>query len=73
MVTEQREPEAPAVPKMYTPAEIAAIFAVDVRTVRRWIEAGEIVAIKLPGGHWRIEESEVERLRVEGRAAARGS
>lgn len=51
--------------RQYTPAEVADLFGCDERTVRRWIERREITAIQLPGRHWRIAASEVERIRRE--------
>src|SRR5262245_12969624 len=50
----------------YIPSEVASIFRTDVRTIRRWIEDGLIEALKLPGGHWRIAKSEIERIQREG-------
>lgn len=31
-------------------------------TIRRWIRAGKLAAIKTPGGHWRIGEASVNAL-----------
>lgn len=69
MTTEMTEP------KYLTVAEVAARLRVSTRTVHRWIRAGTIAAIPLPGGQerrmWRIEEAEVERLsrgNVDGKA-----
>ena len=49
--------------KHWTPEEIAEILKVHVVTVRRWIAAGQLGAIRLPGGGYRIPAIEVERLR----------
>ena len=49
--------------KHWTPEEIAEIFKVYVVTVRRWIAAGKLDAIRLPGGGYRISAIEVDRLR----------
>ncbi len=47
---------------LLTPAEVAALFRVDPKTVSRWAEAGKITAIRTPGGHRRYHEAEVRRL-----------
>ena len=48
--------------KHWTPEEIAEILRVHVVTVRRWIAAGQLGAIRLPGGGYRIPQSELDRL-----------
>jgi len=48
--------------KHWTPEEIAGIFRVHVVTVRRWIAAGQLGAIRLPGGGYRIPQAEFDRL-----------
>lgn len=50
---------------LLTPAEVAAIFRVDPRTVTRWARAGRISRVLTPGGHGRFRESEVRAL-LEG-------
>jgi len=40
--------------RLVTPAEAAAYYQVDARTVRRWARHGLIPAQKTPGGQWRI-------------------
>jgi excisionase family DNA binding protein len=42
------EPEA-----LLTPAEVAALFRVDPKTVTRWAKAGKLSAIRTLGGHRR--------------------
>ena len=46
-----------------TPAEVAALFRVDPKTVTRWAKAGKLTAIRTLGGHRRYDESEVRALR----------
>jgi excisionase family DNA binding protein len=46
------------------PAEVAALLGVNAKTVKRWIRAGKLDAIKTPGGHWRIPTESVERLKT---------
>jgi excisionase family DNA binding protein len=55
--------------EMLTVPEVAEHLRVTIETVRRWIRAGRIHAIK-PGGPrsgWRIERSELERFVEEQR------
>jgi excisionase family DNA binding protein len=47
---------------LLTPAEVAAIFRVDPKTVTRWAAAGRITSIRTPGGHRRFRESEVRSM-----------
>ena len=57
MEAHQREPEA-----LLTPAEVAALFRVDPKTVTRWAKAGKLSAIRTLGGHRRYRAAEVEAL-----------
>jgi excisionase family DNA binding protein len=47
---------------LLTPAEVAAIFRVDPKTVTRWAKAGKLTAIRTLGGHRRYRESEIRAL-----------
>jgi excisionase family DNA binding protein len=47
---------------LLTPAEVAAIFRVDPKTVTRWARDGRIGSIRTVGGHRRYRESEVQAL-----------
>jgi excisionase family DNA binding protein len=47
---------------LLTPAEVAALFRVDPKTVTRWAKAGKLSAIRTLGGHRRYKESEVKSL-----------
>ena len=47
---------------LLTPAEVAAMFRVDPKTVTRWAQAGKLNAIRTLGGHRRYRESEVREL-----------
>ena len=42
--------------------EVAEILHVRIETVRRYIQQGAIVAIALPGGDYRIAESELAKI-----------
>lgn len=54
---------------LLTPAEVAAMFRVDPKTVTRWAKAGKLSSIRTLGGHRRYLESEVKAL-LEGIANA---
>lgn len=45
----------------YTPQEVAETLAVTPRTVRTWIDQGELKAVKLHR-QWRIPASEIRRI-----------
>lgn len=50
---------------LLTPAEVAALFRVDPKTVTRWAKAGKLSSIRTLGGHRRYRREEVERF-LEG-------
>ena len=47
---------------LLTPAEVAALFRVDPKTVTRWANSGKLTSIRTLGGHRRYLESEVRSL-----------
>jgi excisionase family DNA binding protein len=47
---------------LLTPAEVAAMFRVDPKTVTRWAKAGKLTSIRTLGGHRRYRETEVREL-----------
>lgn len=47
---------------LLTPAEVAALFRVDPKTVTRWAKAGKLTSIRTLGGHRRYRSSEVQAL-----------
>jgi excisionase family DNA binding protein len=55
-MTAKREPE------LLTPAEVAALFRVDPKTVTRWAKAGKIASIRTLGGHRRYHADEIRAL-----------
>jgi excisionase family DNA binding protein len=55
-MAEQNVPDA-----LLTPAEVAALFRVNPKTVTRWARAGKITAIRTLGGHRRFRASEIKR------------
>jgi excisionase family DNA binding protein len=48
--------------KLLTTSAAADALGVTAQTIRRWIEAGQIKAVALPSGHFRIPQSEIDRL-----------
>ena len=51
----------PSADALLTPAEVAALFRVNPKTVTRWARAGKITAIRTLGGHRRFRASEIRR------------
>ena len=47
---------------LLTPAEVAALFRVDPKTILRWAKAGKIPSMRTPGGHHRYQSSDVHAL-----------
>src|SRR3954470_23405055 len=47
---------------LLTPAEVAAMFRVDPKTVTRWAKSGKLSSIRTLGGHRRYRETEVREL-----------
>ena len=47
---------------LLTPAEVAALFHVDPKTVTRWAMLGKLPSLRTLGGHRRYRESEVRNL-----------
>ena len=57
----ERMAEAAHPDALLTPAEVAALFRVNPKTVTRWARAGKITAIRTLGGHRRFRASEIRR------------
>ena len=49
--------------KDLTVEEVAALCRVHITTVRRWIAQGQLEAIRLPGGTYRVTADAVDQLR----------
>lgn len=47
---------------LLTPAEVAAMFRVDAKTVTRWAKLGKLPHTKTLGGHRRYPAAAVEKL-----------
>lgn len=52
--------------RMLTPAQVAAMCAVDPRTVSRWAKTGLLPCARTPGGHRRFRESVIRAMLREG-------
>jgi excisionase family DNA binding protein len=48
--------------ELLTPAEVAAMFRVDPKTVTRWAKQGKLTSIRTLGGHRRYRASEIRKL-----------
>jgi excisionase family DNA binding protein len=59
----------PETERLLTPAEVAAMFRVDPKTVTRWARDGKLTAVRTLGGHRRYLESEVLALLRAARSA----
>ena len=46
---------------LLTPAEVAALFRVNPKTVTRWARAGKLTAVRTLGGHRRFHAAEIRR------------
>jgi excisionase family DNA binding protein len=52
-------PDAVPPDRLLTPAEVAALFRVDPKTVTRWAQQGKLHSIRTLGGHRRYPEAEI--------------
>lgn len=59
--------------QIYTLQEVAEILKVNVRTIHRYLESGQLEAIKMGGRQWRVTKEALERfLYGEREAGASG-
>lgn len=58
--------------RLLKPAEVAALFRVDPKTVTRWAKQGRVSAVMTPGGHRRYRETEIRAL-LEGLTTERAA
>jgi excisionase family DNA binding protein len=52
-------------PRMMTPAQVAAMFEVNPKTVTRWANEKKLSSTRTMGGHRRYYEAEVQQLLAE--------
>lgn len=43
-----------------TPAQLAETWGISLRTVQRYLQTGQVKAIRLPGGHYRIRAEDAD-------------
>ncbi|TAK70217.1 MAG: helix-turn-helix domain-containing protein [Actinomycetota bacterium] len=65
-------PQRPGATDLLTPAEVAALFRVDPKTVTRWAKSGKLTSIRTLGGHRRYRSSEVYSLLAGAGSAGPG-
>jgi len=53
--------------ELLTTSEAARRFRVGRSTITRWIRLGQLSAIRIPSGHWRVRKSDVEKVLREDR------
>lgn len=53
-------PEIPEAEPLMMTGEVAALFRVDPKTVRRWVDRGLLPVLRTPGGLLRFRESVVQ-------------
>jgi excisionase family DNA binding protein len=71
LIRQLAEERSPAPERLLTPAEVAALFRVDPKTITQWAASGRLTSIRTLGGHRRYRESEVRQLlQARGEAAA---
>jgi excisionase family DNA binding protein len=51
-----------------TPSEVAELYRVDRRTLRRWVRQGKLHPVRLTAGTWRFRAEDVAGL-IEGGSA----
>ena len=49
-------------PELMTPAEVAALFRVDPKTVTKWAQAEKLSCLRTLGGHRRYKTAEIRAL-----------
>lgn len=64
---EAEEPESGPIPveRQYTTGEVADLLQVSLSTVKKWIGQGLITTTSTLGGHKRIGQTELDRIRKE--------
>jgi excisionase family DNA binding protein len=55
---------------LLTPAEVAALFRVDAKTVTHWARNGKLSSVRTLGGHRRYRADEVRKLLEDSEQAS---
>lgn len=56
--------------ELYTPRDAAERLGISYPTIKQWLYRGKLRAVKTPGGHYRIPDSEIRALLHPGEPAA---
>jgi excisionase family DNA binding protein len=59
-------------PEFIKTHEVATMFGVDVRTVRRWTTLNQVPSFRTPGGHRRYDKAVLEQIKRESTTPGRG-
>ena len=51
--------------QLLTTPEVAALFGVHAKTVRKWIKQGRLRGVRTPGGGYRVRASDVQTAYAE--------
>ena len=57
---------------LLTPAEVAALFRVDPKTVTRWAQMGKLSSVRTLSGHRRYRAAEIQDLLLGNSPASLG-
>jgi excisionase family DNA binding protein len=55
---------------LITPRVAAGRLGVTVKTLRRWVELGELTSVRTPGGHYRYHADQIEAIRTGDEVAS---
>lgn len=55
-------------PSQLTPREAAIRLGISYSTIKQWLYSGKLKALKTPGGHYRISDSELDALLHKSRS-----
>lgn len=68
-MTVSKKPNQPADEPLVRPRDAAVQLQISYPTIKQWIYHRKLKAVKTPGGHYRIPQSEIDRLlyRTRGR------
>lgn len=58
-------PDRPGNSDMLTTTDAAKLLNVDRATVARWIRLGQLAAVKLPSGQYRVRRKDLDSLLIE--------
>ncbi len=47
---------------LYTPRDAAERLGISYPTIKQWLYRGKLRAVKTPGGHYRIHESDIQAI-----------